>query len=528
MQTLEALLKGVEDGREALFCPGAGGADPRALEPRDITEDSRRVTPGALFVARPGLSVDGRTFADDAARLGAMAILTDEASAREIAVRPGLATVGVGDVARVAPIVGERFFDEPSRSLEVVGVTGTNGKTTIAHLVQGLLRACGVECGLVGTVVIDTCTTVRPASLTTPPGIELSRTLAAMRAAGARACVMEASSHALEQGRASAIRFNTAVYTNLSGDHLDYHGTMEAYAAAKRILFDGLDDDATIVVNIDDAWADRIAGGAGGRRLECSATGDGACRVRATEADARSTRLTLDGPWGSVDARVPLVGAHNAMNLLQSLAASWSVLERLGRTPDLGTLHIALAGATPPPGRLEPVLVDDAAPAFSVLVDYAHTDHALENALTAARPLVREGADLICIFGCGGDRDRTKRPRMGRVASELADRAIVTSDNPRREDPDRIIEEVLTGVAPTRRPACAVEPDREIAIQLAIDTAQPGDVIVIAGKGHEDYQLLPDGQGGVVRRDFDDRVVAAEALRRRADRLRAGREAGAA
>jgi UDP-N-acetylmuramoyl-L-alanyl-D-glutamate--2,6-diaminopimelate ligase len=520
MQTIAALLEGV-DSQAPLMIGDAGG-----VAPRDITEDSRRVTPGALFVARPGANADGRKYCVDAARLGAAAILTDRAGAPAIARDTRLPVVGVDDVPRAAAIVGERSFDQPSRALAVVGVTGTNGKTTIAHLVQGLLRACGVECGLIGTVVIDTCAGVRQASLTTPPAIEVSRALAAMRAAGAKACAMETSSHALEQGRVAALRFTAGVYTNLTGDHLDYHGTMEAYASAKRILFDRLDADAAAIVNTDDAWAERITGATRAKRLAC---GDGAaCRVRVADADARSTRLILDGPWGSVDARVGLVGAHNAMNTLQALCAAWDTLERLGATPSVDALRVALAGLTPPPGRLEPVTHDGAPAPFAVLVDYAHTDNALENALGAARPIVAPGSDLVVVFGCGGDRDRTKRPRMGRIATELADRAIVTSDNPRTEDPRRIIEQVLEGVPPARRPICEVEADRAAAIDLAISTARPGDVVVIAGKGHEDYQLLPDGRGGIVRRDFDDRVEARKALARRAERVHQARGAGAA
>lgn len=520
MQTIAALLDGV-DSQAAQFFGGAEG-----VVPRDITEDSRRVTPGALFIARHGAKADGRRYAADAARLGAGAILTDRASAPSIAAETNLPVVGVRDVPIAAAIGAERFFGDPSSTLALVGVTGTNGKTTIAHLVQGLLRASGVECGLIGTVVIDTCAGVRQASLTTPPAIEISRALGAMRGAGAKACAIETSSHALEQGRVAALRFSAGVYTNLTGDHLDYHGTMEAYADAKRILFDRLTPDAAAIVNTDDPWAVRVTGSTRARRLECADAG--ACRVRVADADARSTRLVLDGPWGSIDARVGLVGAHNALNTLQALVASWDTLERLDATPSTDSLRVALAGLTPPPGRLEPVIVDGAAAPFAVLVDYAHTDNALENALASARSIVAPGSDLIVVFGCGGDRDRTKRPRMGRIASELADRAIVTSDNPRTEDPGQIIEQVLDGVPPARRPRCAVEPDRAGAIEMAISTARPGDVIVIAGKGHEDYQLLPDGRGGIVRRDFDDRVEARKALARRAERIHQARGAGAA
>lgn len=524
MQTLEALLAGLD----ATWRPGEDGADIRSIRPRDISEDSRRVTPGCLFVARSGLRSDGGAFVEEAKRLGACAVLTDRARAQRVADRTGLPAIGVDDVPRAGAEVAERFFDHPSRALDLIGVTGTNGKTTVAHLVQRILRACGVECGLIGTVVVDTCRAARPATLTTPPAIEISRALAAMRAAGAKACAIEASSHALEQGRIGALRFCAGVYTNLSGDHLDYHATMEAYAGAKRTLFDALGPDAEAIVNIDDAWADRVTGETRARRVECSERPGAACTVRTLDADARSTLLALDGPWGAMEARARLVGAHNAMNLLQALAGAWGAMERLGAAPDRMTLEQAARSAAPPPGRLEPVALDDESPPFSVLVDYAHTDHALEHALRAARGIVADSGKLLVVFGCGGDRDRTKRPRMGRIASELADAAVVTSDNPRTEDPRAIIDEIMEGVPPQRVPACEIEPDRAAAIAIAIERARPGDVVLIAGKGHEDYQLLPDGAGGVQRRPFDDRVEARAALTERRRRIGAIREAGAA
>ena len=355
------------------------------------------------------------------------------------------------------------------------------------------------------------------ASLTTPPATEVSRTLGCMVDNGLAACAMEVSSHALVQGRAAGLRFDAAVFTNLSGDHLDYHGDLESYAGAKAMLFEGLGADAVAIVNADDPVSERMVRGCGADVLRCRLVDEGGARTAepaggtATGAIHALTRTgfeaTLRGPWGAIEAQVGLVGRHNVMNTLQALCAAWRVAPD-ARAEDLAA---ALASLKAPPGRLEPASgpEDD----ITVLVDYAHTDDALDKALLAARDLTPDGAQLWVIFGCGGDRDRTKRPRMGEVAGRQADRVVVTSDNPRTESPKAIVEEIIAGLGGRDFDAHV---DRERAIQHAVSHAQGGDVIVIAGKGHEDYQILSDGDGATYKRHFDDREVAREALRLRA------------
>lgn len=486
----------------------------------DISEDSRQVRPGSLFVARPGEKSDGRAFIPQALASGAAAVLTTELDASA-----STPVVRTKDVARIAGAAAERFFGSPSLAMPVVGVTGTNGKTTVAHLTRELLNSFGVPTGMLGTVCIDTGKQRRQASLTTPQAIDISRALAEMRESGRAAAVMEVSSHALALGRVDALRFAVGVFTNLTGDHLDFHKTMDSYAEAKSALFTALPGDGTAIFNADDPWSERIVRPrAGVAILRCSCEHDANVSVQIGASDASATTLTISGPWGRQEANVPLIGRHNAMNLAQALASAWMVAERLGKTPNPDTIAGALTSVSAPAGRLEPVcLLGGAAPPCTVLVDYAHTDDALTRALQAVRPLAPAPARTIVVFGCGGDRDPSKRPRMMRAAHEGADVVVVTSDNPRTEQPQAIIDEILAGASREAVSGIEVEADREKAINLAIDMARAGDVVLIAGKGHEDYQLLPDGRGGIERRDFDDRLVARKALTRR---FGGGRRAG--
>jgi UDP-N-acetylmuramoyl-L-alanyl-D-glutamate--2,6-diaminopimelate ligase len=473
----------------------------------DITDDSRTVMPGSLFIARRGQSDDGRRYAAAAAEAGAVAILTDDPGLR-VASHAPVAVVATGDVAGVGARVAERFYGRPSSKLRLVGMTGTNGKTTTTYLVHGMLNDAGIRCGLIGTVVVDDGVSVAPASLTTPPAVEISRTLGVMVDAGCGACAIEASSHALDQGRVAGLEFGCAVFTNLTGDHLDYHKTIESYAGAKARLFEMLEPGALAVVNGDDPWAARMVRDCRARVLGCSTVhtsrAEGWCTGRAVEQSMAGTRAVFAGPWGEIDVRMRLVGGHNVMNALQAVA----VCHELGLSSAQIGERLAIAGA--PPGRLEPVT--PAGHPFVVLVDYAHTDDALEKALGAVRPLVGPRGRLWVVFGCGGDRDRTKRPRMGDVASRLADVVVVTSDNPRRERPEAIIGEIRSGIDAGLLGKVMVLPEREEAIGHAIAGAGAGDIVLIAGKGHEDYQILPDGSGGTVTRHFDDRDVARAAL----------------
>jgi UDP-N-acetylmuramoyl-L-alanyl-D-glutamate--2,6-diaminopimelate ligase len=410
------------------------------------------------------------------------------------------------DLARVLPHLAERGQGAPSAALQLVGVTGTNGKTTVAMLLHQLLNRAGLRCGLMGTVAIDDGAGLVEATLTTPPAVESSRALRRMVDGGCEACVMEASSHALEQGRTAALRMRGAIFTNVSGDHLDYHGTMDRYVAAKARLFEDVEADGWAVVNADDPVAGEMIAGCRARVWRTSLVDRAAtCFAEIGALTAAGTSARLTGPWGVVDLTLPLVGRHNVSNALQASAAAHA----LGL--DAATLRDGLAAVTAPPGRLEAVSGRD--DDVTVLVDYAHTDDALVNVLEAVRPLVPDGARLITVFGCGGDRDRTKRPRMARAAASLSDMVFVTSDNPRTEDPHGIIEEIVTGLpagtdARTRRRV-----DRAEAITEAVTAARAGDVVVVAGKGHETYQII-----GTTRRPFDDRVVAREALDARGGR----------
>jgi len=468
-----------------------------------VTDDSRVVAANWLFVARPGARADGRAFIEDAIARGASAILVDDPGvAAAVPAGPAVLLAAPGQAALAGALLAERFHGSPSRALDLIGITGTNGKTTTAVLVQQLLAAAGMRCGVIGTVYVDDGVDRHPAELTTPSAMELSALLGRMVANRCTAAAMECSSHALHQGRTAGLRFGTAVFTNLTGDHLDYHGSMEAYAEAKATLFRGLDASATAVVNADVAWTARILEGCQARTLTCSLRDPGAdFFAHLDRLDPGSTWATVTAPWGRFSLRLPLVGLHNLMNALEAAAAAHS----LGVAGPI--IAEALGRAHAPPGRLEPVTPPGAP--FTLLVDYAHTDDALENVLRSLRALVPAGGRLVALFGCGGDRDRTKRPRMAAVAARLADSVVITSDNPRTEDPEAIIGEILGGIPSHKRAQARTIVDRAAAIQAVVADARAGDVILIAGKGHEDHQIV-----GTSKRPFDDRLVARAALAR--------------
>lgn len=500
----------------------------------DLTDDSRTAVPGSLFVARRGHAQDGRLYAAAAVECGAVAILTDDRGI-DPGERSRAVVLHTTDVPCMTGVLAERFYGEPSRELALVGVTGTNGKTTVSHAIQGLLKASGVRCGLMGTVQIDDGREVARAVLTTPGAIEISRTLATMVESGCEACVMEVSSHALDQGRASGLGFDVGVFTNLTGDHLDYHGDEESYARAKRKLIESLGEGGVAVVNIDDERGSWMGAGApdGVELRACSLTDPGApWRATAEDATIDGMRVRVRGPEFEIGGRVGLIGAFNAMNVLEAVAGADAVLAGLGWKGEdrAGALGEALGAIRPPAGRLERVHPHGVSErggivGVRVLVDFAHTDDALSSTLRAVRPVVPEGGKLVVVFGCGGDRDRSKRPRMGRAAAELADRVVVTSDNPRTESPSAIVSQILEGIPQGRRGAVEVHVERENAIREAILGAGEGDVVVIAGKGHETEQISSDGLGGLLRRHFDDREVAGKYLRERRLR-RAGAAAG--
>ena len=453
-----------------------------------LAYSSAQVAPGALFFCVPGFRADGHDFAPDAVARGTAALVCE---------RPlglGVPEVVVPDVRAAMGPAAARFYGEPTRELRVVGITGTNGKTTTAYLVRALLEEAGVRCGLLGTVTSVVGGREEPVERTTPEAVDLQRTFRRMLEAGDRACAIEVSSHALELGRARGIDFACRVFTNLSQDHLDFHPSMEHYFLAKRRLFEAAGGEpGTPVVNADDPW---------GRRLVVEIAGAVTYGVEA-EADYRASDVRFD-PYGSsfrcetregsIDVTTRLPGHFNVLNALAALAAARS----LG--VELEVAARALAAADRVPGRMEPV---DEGQGFAVFVDYAHTPEALDNVLRAARELCQ--GRLHVVFGAGGDRDKTKRPLMGRVASSLADRVVVTSDNPRSEDPEAIVEEVLVGM----EDGAEREVDRRRGIERVLAGASADDVVVIAGKGHEQGQEFAGGR----KEPFDDVTAAREALR---------------
>ncbi len=474
----------------------------------DLTDDSRTVLPGSLFVARPGTRADGRAYIEQAVRDGAVAVLTDEEGARQVDPRHAVALVA-SDVALAAAQLAERFHGNPTKKLSLVGVTGTNGKTTVAHLVHGIMNHAGVRTGLIGTVEIDDGREIAQAEMTTPPAIELSRTFALMVDAGCRSAVIEASSHALDQGRVAGLAFDIAVFTTLGTDHMDYHADRDAYVSAKRRLFEMLPEGGVAIVNADDPACEEMLAGCGARVVRCSLD-RGDWTVRVTRRRIDGIRVLIQGPAGKIEAGLPLMGEHNAMNLLLAVAVAH----------ELGVESEAIAGGLAHPnlprGRLERV---EGPGDVSVFIDFAHTPDALERTLVEMRRAMdesrHEGA-LWIVFGCGGNKDKTKRPVMGRIAGELADRVVLTSDNPRTEAPEAIVEEIFSGIEPARRSDVLKLPDRAEAIVRAVADAQPGDVVIIAGKGHERFQELCDEHGHKVVREFDDVSLARACLRGRA------------
>jgi UDP-N-acetylmuramoyl-L-alanyl-D-glutamate--2,6-diaminopimelate ligase len=449
-----------------------------------LAYDSRRVGIGSLFFCVPGEKVDGHEFAPTAVEAGAVALVVE----RELEL--GVAQVVVGDARAAMAPVAARFRGDPTRELKVVGVTGTNGKTTTAFLIRQVLEAAGVRCGLLGTVKQVVGGVEEEVERTTPEAVDLQATFRRMLDGGDGACAMEVSSHALVLHRADAIRFDVALFTNLTQDHLDFHADMEEYFEAKRRLFET--GPRVAIVNVDDEHGRRLAG-----EFECT-TFSAAGR----DADFAAADVSFDASGagfavGELAVRTRLPGDFNVANALGALAACVS----LGVEPDAAVA--ALAGAEPPPGRFEPV---DAGQPFTVLVDYAHTPDSLENALRAARRLT--SGRLISVFGAGGDRDRDKRPKMGRAGATLSDLAVITSDNPRSERPDAIVAEVAAGAEDGGE--VELEVDRREAIALALARAGDGDTVVIAGKGHEQGQELEGGR----KVPFDDREVAREELRK--------------
>lgn len=471
-------------------------------EIRDLESDSRRAAAGQLFFCLPGHTVDGHDFAAQAVEKGAAALVVS----RELPVP--VPQIVVPDVRQAFAMLSDAWFGHPSHALRPIGVTGTNGKTTTTYLIERILADAGIAPGVIGTIEKRYPGHRSPMSGTTPDALELQRIFRDMLDAGAQRCVMEVSSHALEQGRVKGVRFRTAIFTNLTQDHLDYHGTMEAYADAKGLFFSRLgntyaadpDERVYAVLNADDEISKKFAKLTSAEVVTYGIESE-AAHVRAQDVaiSANGTKFRLETFQGSRDVNLQLVGKFNVYNALAAIAAA--LCEGIALDDAIGSLE-----RTPGvPGRVE--AVNEGQP-FAVVVDYAHTPDGLDNVLRTVNELAT--GRVICVFGCGGDRDRTKRPIMGRIAAELSDYAVVTSDNPRTEDPEAILRDIEAGLrqAGADPAAYELEPDRARAIHKAVEMASPGDVVLIAGKGHETYQII----GGVTH-DFDDRLVAGAAIR---------------
>jgi UDP-N-acetylmuramoyl-L-alanyl-D-glutamate--2,6-diaminopimelate ligase len=491
---LSELLAGVTL-REALTPELAG------LEVAGIEYDSRRVGKGFVFFAFAGSRVDGRQFAQDALARGALAVVSELPKPEEVTVAQGAAWIQVEHGRRALAIAANTFYRHPDSRVLFTGITGTNGKTTTAYLIETLLRAAGKITGLIGTIEYRLAgpimQDVRPSPNTTPESLDIMRFASELEARGGTHLITEVSSHALALGRVYGFQFHTAVFTNLTRDHLDFHGTMEEYGAAKRRLFMGQPAPGWAVLNADDPVSKTMEPEDPGSRTIWYGLTDQA-GLRAENVVSGFTGVAFDVTWTGRRAKVesPLLGRVNVLNILAALGAGLSY----GLDLDAMAGSVALCRAVP--GRFEPV---DQGQSFLVAVDYAHTDDALRNAIQTARSLAK--GRVITLFGCGGDRDRTKRPLMGMAAAELSDFVVLTSDNPRSEDPLAIMNDAMVGLRrfDTKH---AAEPDRGKAIQLAIQEAQPGDVVLLAGKGHETYQILKDRTI-----HFDDREMAREVLR---------------
>jgi UDP-N-acetylmuramoyl-L-alanyl-D-glutamate--2,6-diaminopimelate ligase len=488
---------------------GSVTADLHARDVTDVANDSRKVKPGSLFVAVRGFHSDGHQFIPQALRQGAVAVVAEQGRATRTA--SGAPLITVPDSRAALAQLAAAFFGNPSRKLKLIGITGTNGKTTTSYLVKSVIEAAGSTAGLIGTIDYRVGSTIYPAPNTTPESLDLQRLLAEMVGLGAGYCVMEVSSHALALGRTDGAVFEAAAFTNLTQDHLDFHKDMDSYFQAKLLLFTSLAQDKPAIVNIDDPRAQEIIGAT---RAKVITTG------LSEKADIRPAGTITHGitglsfgvktPAGAVTVESPLVGRHNVYNILTAIGVGTA----LGFGGDAIARGIRNMKAVP--GRMEKV---EAGQAFGVVVDYAHTEDALVRLLEAVREVTQ--GRVITVFGCGGDRDRTKRPKMGAAAVKGSDVVIVTSDNPRTEDPLAIIKEIEAGMeggfrmerteallqSSGGKTPYMVIPDRREAIKAAVRIAGAGDVVVLAGKGHEDYQII-----GENKHHFDDRETAREAI----------------
>jgi UDP-N-acetylmuramoyl-L-alanyl-D-glutamate--2,6-diaminopimelate ligase len=481
---------------------GASGESAQAIT--GIEYDSRRVRPGAVFVAMKGGSTDGNRYVEKAIANGALGIITDSSPTFDhlLVYRAGLPVLEVEHGRRVLAQASAAFFGHPERVLAATGITGTNGKTTTAFLIEALLNGAARNTVLVGTIEYHVAGEVRPSIHTTPESRDLFELMAEGAARGATELITEVSSHGLDQGRAAGLNFDVAVFTNLTRDHLDYHGTMEKYFAAKRLLFDGTVYPAprVAVINAHDPHAEELATASrkAGAEVRMYGIGQGDWRAADYSLTPGGAVVELETPVGAAKVVSHLAGEVNILNLLAAFTSAHA------RGVPFGQLVESVSKLRPVPGRFQPV---DAGQPFTVIVDYAHTDDALRNLILLARQMTAQsGSRIITLFGCGGDRDRTKRPKMGQVAGQGSDFVVATSDNPRSEEPRAILAEIEPALKASGV-RYIVEPDRAEAICLALKEARPHDVVLLAGKGHEKEQILADGTI-----PFDDAEVALSEL----------------
>jgi len=481
---------------------GAGGDSAQSIT--GIEYDSRRVRPGSIFVAMKGGSTDGNRYIDKALAAGALGIITDSAPTFDhlLVFQAGLPLLEVEHGRRALAQASAAFFHHPERSLAATGITGTNGKTTTAFLTEALLNAAARTTVLVGTIEYHVAGDVRRSVHTTPESRDLFELMAEGVSKGATELVTEVSSHALDQGRAAGVSFDVAVFTNLTRDHLDYHGDMEKYFAAKRLLFDGTVYPAprVAVINAHDPRAEDLGTAArnAGAEVRTFGIGEGDWRASSYSLTPSGAILNLETPAGSAQVTSHLAGEVNILNMLAAFTAAHA------RGIPFDQLAEFIPHLNPVPGRFQSI---DAGQPFTVIVDYAHTDDALRNLTALARQMTAQsGASVITLFGCGGDRDRTKRPKMAKAAGAGSDFVVATSDNPRSEDPLAILAEIEPGLKASRV-RYTIEPDRAVAISIALRAAKPGDVVLIAGKGHEKEQILA---GRTI--PFDDTEIARSVL----------------
>ncbi|MGB9802552.1 UDP-N-acetylmuramoyl-L-alanyl-D-glutamate--2,6-diaminopimelate ligase [Desulfofundulus sp.] len=477
---------------EGQTCLAAGGN--QQVEISGIAYDSRQVQPGFLFVAVEGFTTDGHRYVEQAISRGAVAVVVQ----KEIPLPSGIAYARVPDSRLALALLSARFYDYPSRKLKVIGVTGTNGKTTTTHLVAAIYRAAGHKVGLIGTIANRIGDRVLPVVHTTPESLDLQKLLAEMVAEQVTVAVMEVSSHALALKRVAGCSFDAGVFTNITQDHLDFHRDMDDYLAAKTILFRELGKDdkpAVAIINVDDSRAKKIVAATSVPVFTYGLSLKAQVKARDVKVTPRGASFTVISPWGKRPVNLKLTGYFNVYNALAAVTAAVAAGIPLSLAVE------ALESVEGVPGRFELV---DRGQDFTVVVDYAHTPDGLKNILTTARAITP--GRLITVFGCGGDRDTSKRPLMGEIAARLSDLAVITSDNPRTEDPGRIIAQVEEGVRRVRSDYRVV-PDRREAIRFALGVAAPGDTVIIAGKGHENYQII-----GTTRYPFDDRIEASKAL----------------